>query len=659
MAAGLMLTIKIGLPTFLAWTGIGAPAAAAILAFVASPWGYTILTIATRVIVNALALVAAKAVAAVLFALFCPSSPPANNAFIDPSGTVLDTNGNPVAGATVTILRGDTAAGPFTPMDPAQPGIEPAVNPQTTGSDGVFHWDVFSGWYEVQATAPGCTRPGSPDQPAVTIGPYPVPPPQVGLTITLSCPGESAPPTPTVTGLGTGTGPSAGGTTVSILGTGFTPSSTVDFGTTAGTAVTYLSAQALTVTSPPGSGLVDITVHNPGSGGSATSTADQFIFGSPPTVTGLDTTSGPVVGGTTVTISGTGFTGTQAVAFGGIPASSFTVESDTQIRATTPNASAGTVDVLVGNAAGTSTANAADQYTYTAVPIAFTADAPPTTVTVGQPYTYTYAASGNPAPTFSLASGTLPPGVTLNATTGVLSGTPTAAGTYTFTVTAANGTSTPAVSPTTTITAGNPAGPAIDRQATITGTTTVTANLTTTTPGDLIVAFVAGDGPSGANQKAKVTGGGLTWTLAKRTNTQSGTAEIWTARATGTLTGAAITSALTTTGYGEALTVVAFGNAPGTGQTASASKAKGAPTATLTTTTANSWVFAVGNDWTASAPRTVGPNQTLVSQSTDARGDTYWVQSLNALTPIAGTTVTINDTAPTTDNWNLALIEID
>lgn len=76
--------------------------------------------------------------------------PPPSNGYIDPNGTALDTAGVPVRDATVTILRADTAAGPFMPVSTAGPGIQPAVNPETTGADGVFDWDVFSGWYEIQ-----------------------------------------------------------------------------------------------------------------------------------------------------------------------------------------------------------------------------------------------------------------------------------------------------------------------------------------------------------------------------------------------------------------------------------------------------------------------------------------------------------------------------
>jgi uncharacterized repeat protein (TIGR01451 family) len=60
---------------------------------------------------------------------------------------------------------------------------------------------------------------------------------------------------------------------------------------------------------------------------------------------------------------------------------------------------------------------------------------------VGAAYTDTLTAAGGTAPYTWASTGTLPPGVLLNATTGVLSGTPTTSGTYNFTVSAtdANG----------------------------------------------------------------------------------------------------------------------------------------------------------------------------------------------------------------------------
>ena len=85
------------------------------------------------------------------------------------------------------------------------------------------------------------------------------------------------------------------------------------------------------------------------------------------------------------------------------------------------------------------------------VPPAFTADTPPANGIVGNAYSYTFAATGKPAPTFALASGALPDGLTLDATTGVLSGAPTSAGTFTFTVKATNGAPPDAVTPSRTI----------------------------------------------------------------------------------------------------------------------------------------------------------------------------------------------------------------
>jgi hypothetical protein len=48
----------------------------------------------------------------------------------------------------------------------------------------------------------------------------------------------------------------------------------------------------------------------------------------------------------------------------------------------------------------------------------------------------------------------------------------------------------------------------------------------------------------------------------------------------------------------------------------------------------------------------------MVHQYLATVGDTYWVQRQNSTTPVAGTVVIINDTAPTGDRYNLSICEI-
>src|SRR5205807_2025106 len=87
-----------------------------------------------------------------------------------------------------------------------------------------------------------------------------------------------------------------------------------------------------------------------------------------PTVTAISPAAGPTTGGAAVTISGANFGGATRVAFGGKPATAFTVTSAGSITATAPAGAAGTVDVTVTTVGGTSVASAADRFTYVAPP---------------------------------------------------------------------------------------------------------------------------------------------------------------------------------------------------------------------------------------------------------------------------------------------------
>jgi alpha-tubulin suppressor-like RCC1 family protein len=93
--------------------------------------------------------------------------------------------------------------------------------------------------------------------------------------------------------------------------------------------------------------------------------AFSLAFGPPPAVTGLTPKLGPASGGTSVSISGTDFTGTTAVEFGSTKASSFTVLSPTSITAVAPVLPAGPADVTVTNTWGTSAISAGDRFTVT------------------------------------------------------------------------------------------------------------------------------------------------------------------------------------------------------------------------------------------------------------------------------------------------------
>lgn len=123
---------------------------------------------------------------------------------------------------------------------------------------------------------------------------------------------------------------------------------------------------------------------------------------------------------------------------------------------------------------------------------------------VSTPYTHTFAANGDEPPTFSVTSGSLPTGLSLNGTSGELTGNPTTTGTYNFEITATNSGGSYAqnysidilIADTTTVISPSAASPVYGEPVYL------TATVTTDTPANFIpsgnVQFYFEGGPLGS-----------------------------------------------------------------------------------------------------------------------------------------------------------------
>ena len=203
---------------------------------------------------------------------------------------------------------------------------------------------------------PARRRPARPVPTTVIVPVNPNPPGPVNPNPPVPTATATTPPAPAVTGLAPTSGSLPCGTSVTITGSGFTGATAVIFGTTAATSFTVDSATQITATCPAGSaGTVEVTVTTP-NGTSAASDDDQFTYLNAPTVSRLNPYQGPTAGGTVVTITGMYFTGATSVDFGSVAATTYHVDSDTQITVTSPaQASYGQVDVIVTTPGGIST----------------------------------------------------------------------------------------------------------------------------------------------------------------------------------------------------------------------------------------------------------------------------------------------------------------
>ncbi len=173
--------------------------------------------------------------------------------------TGVSPNTGPVAGKTKVTVRGSG----FTTPKAVNFGQEPARNLK------------FVDDTKLTVTSPHATAAGTVDVTVIT---------SAGQTSPTSPADQftyNGPPTaPIITGVNPDRGPVAGGTNVTVTGTGFTDATDVKFGQAAAQNLAVVSDTQLTVVSPQATGPAgpaDVTVTTP-AGTSPTSPGDQFIY---------------------------------------------------------------------------------------------------------------------------------------------------------------------------------------------------------------------------------------------------------------------------------------------------------------------------------------------------------------------------------------------
>ena len=296
--------------------------------------------------------------------------------------------------------------------------------------------------------------------PAGTTATFSTPAHPVGAVgVTVTTPGGTSTPALTYTydplsalSLNPTHGPATGGTSVTVTGSGFVPGSTsVTIGgatiPAASVSVNPTGTTATFTTLAHAVGPVPVTVTTPAG---TTSPALTYTFDpGRPTGVSLSPTHGPAIGGTQVTVTGTGFVqGSTSVTIGGVtvPAGQVTVgNGGTTATFTTPAHPVGPVSVTVATGFGTST----PPLTYTYDPPTAQAISPNTgPSTGGTPVTITGTGFVSGATSVTIGGTVVPASaVTVVNSTTLQFVTPThPAGPVAVTVTTPDGTSTPPLS---------------------------------------------------------------------------------------------------------------------------------------------------------------------------------------------------------------------
>jgi len=255
-------------------------------------------------------------------------------------GSSLPAKG-PVSGGTVlTIVGGPFVIDTTTPSSPVYPLVEivdkfdgtdctvtAATSTTLTCTPGAW---ATPGVYNVYVANPGV---GSSWSTAVNAFQY------------ISAPTIDSTTVSPVAGITPNHGPMVGGTLIEITGTGFYGHPTI---TVNGIPCAFDSRSGDTnlycVTGAGPAGLGNVVVTNEDSG---TATAVNAYTYEGPTIGSIDPNHGPIAGGTTITITGTGFAVGTTITVGGAPCTAVNIISATQVTCVTADHAAGAVDVVV------------------------------------------------------------------------------------------------------------------------------------------------------------------------------------------------------------------------------------------------------------------------------------------------------------------------
>ena len=291
---------------------------------------------------------------------------PANVTVTGPGGTSSPTVYTYVGSATPAITNLTPNAGP----------ISGGNTVTITGSNLANVTSVLFGTISatsftvLSSTAINVIVPAAPPAPPGPPGPPGPPPPPTAVTVQAgsltsnNLPYSYVAP-PVSTAVFPAVGIISGGTSVVIIGNGFQNTSSIQFGSSSvpitNITVSPDGTQINTISPPHPIGTVPIVIATP----RGTDSLQTFAYQAPPIISSLIQSSGPITGGTTVSITGGGLFNTNNVYFGAVPATSFLVLSDTLVTAVSPPQAAGVVSVTIGTPAAFS--NGA-LFQYVAVP---------------------------------------------------------------------------------------------------------------------------------------------------------------------------------------------------------------------------------------------------------------------------------------------------